>query len=208
MGQYVRMARLVRPAVQADRERILDVTTSAFVTEPAFAHFFADTYDVHARTFLGFLVDLRLAGGLVWVEEVDGVVVAVSMWDPPGGPQLDAGTQWELWRAAADQLGPEVEARLDAYDNAVHDLAPPGAHYYLGVIASDPQARGRGHGSAVLLPGLGAADVAGLPTYLETGTAGNVGFYARFGFDVSHELDLRDGTRIWCLTRPPAVFAG
>jgi ribosomal protein S18 acetylase RimI-like enzyme len=182
--QDVRVRRLVRPAAPTDRERILDVTTSAFVTEPAFAHFFADSYDAHARTFLGFLVDLRLAGGLVWVEEVDGAVVAVSMWDPPGGP------------------------RLDAYDAAVHDLAPPGDHFYLGVIASDPEARGRGHGSAVLLPGLGAADAAGLPTYLETGTEGNVGFYTRFGFDVSHELDLGDGTRIWCLTRPPAASSG
>jgi ribosomal protein S18 acetylase RimI-like enzyme len=206
--QDVRVRRLVRPAAPTDRERILDVTTSAFVTEPAFAHFFADSYDAHARTFLGFLVDLRLAGGLVWVEEVDGAVVAVSMWDPPGGPQLDAGSQEEMWRAAADRFGPEVEARLDAYDAAVHDLAPPGDHFYLGVIASDPEARGRGHGSAVLLPGLGAADAAGLPTSLETGTEGNVGFYTRFGFDVSHELDLGDGTRIWCLTRPPAASSG
>ena len=202
------MTRLVRPASTSDRERILDVACAAFVTEPAFAHFFADAYDAHARVFLGFLLDLRIAGGLAWVEEVDDVVVAVSMWDPPGGIRLDAALQDELWRAAADQFGPMIEARLDAYDAAVHDLAPPGDHYYLGVIASDPEARGRGHGAAVLRPGLEAADASGLPTYLETGTEGNVGFYTRFGFGVSHELDLGDGTTIWCLTRPPATPLG
>ena len=202
------MTRLVRPAFTRDRERILDVACAAFVTEPAFAHFFADAYDAHARVFLGFLLDLRIAGGLAWVEEVDDVVVAVSMWDPPGGVRLDAAHQEALWRAAADQFGPMIEARLDAYDAAVHDLAPPGDHYYLGVIASDPEARGRGHGAAVLRPGLEAADESGLPTYLETGTEGNVGFYTRFGFGVSHELDLGDGTTIWCLTRPPATTSG
>ena len=202
------MTRLVRPASISDRERILDVASASFVTEPAFAHFFADAYDAHARVFLGFLLDLRITGGLVWVEERDGVVVAVSMWDPPGGPRLDDARQEALWRAAADQFGPQIEARLDAYDATVHDLAPEGDHYYLGVIASAPDARGRGHGAAVLQPGLDAADVAGLPTYLETGTEANVGFYARFGFGVSHELDLGDGTTIWCLTRPPVTPLG
>ena len=113
-----------------------------------------------------------------------------------------------MWRAAADQFGQLIETRLDSYDAAVHDLAPRGDHYYLGVIASDPTARGRGHGAAVLQPGLAAADASGLPTFLETGTEGNVGFYARFGFGVSSELDLDDGTTIWCLTRPPGASVG
>ena len=202
------MQRIVRAASAHDRERILDVATAAFVTEPAFAHFFADAYEAHARTFLGFLLDIRISGGIAWVEEVDGVVVAVSMWDPPGGSRLDAAQQDALWRSAADQFGPAIEERLDAYDAAVHDLGPKTDHYYLGVIASDPAARGRGHGAAVLRPGLDAADAAGLPTFLETGTEGNVGFYARFGFDVSSDLDLGDGTRIWCLTRPPSYAVG
>ena len=113
-----------------------------------------------------------------------------------------------MWRAAADRFGPAIEQRLDAYDALVHDVGPTGDHYYLGVIGSDPAARGRGHGSAVLRPGLDAADAAGLPTFLETGTEGNVGFYRRFGFEVTAELDLDDETRVWCLTRPPGASVG
>jgi GNAT superfamily N-acetyltransferase len=202
------MSRLVRPASSDDRERILDVLESAFVTEPAFHHFFGVGYADHARTFLAFLLDLRLGGGRVWVEEMGGEVVSASLWDPPGGPALGADEQEALWRRAADQFGPAIEARLDEYDETVHDLAPRGPHYYLGIIASDPAARGRGHGAAVLRPGLLAADSAGVETYLETGTEENVGFYARFGFGVSAELTLGDGTRIWCLTRPPATPLG
>ena len=202
------MQRIVRPASALDREPILDVVEAAFVTEPAFGHFFGDAYDAHARALLAFLLDLRMAGGIVWVEEADALIAAVSMWDPPGGSTVGLSEQEVLWRAAADRFGPAIEQRLDAYEALVHGLGPAGDHYYLGVIGSDPAARGRGHGSAVLRPGLEAADAAGLPTFLETGTEGNIGFYSRFGFVVTAELDLDDGTRVWCLTRPPAASVG
>lgn len=196
------MLRTVRPATAADREAILEVTVAAFVTEPAFHHFFGDAYDAYARYFLAYLVDLRLDSGLVWVEEVDGRVVAASMWNAPGGVQLPETEQQARWAACAAHFPPDAVARLDAYDARVHALEPATPHYYLGVIASHP--RGNGHGRAVLRPGLEAADREGLPVFLETGTEGNLGFYQRFGFAVSDQLDLEDGTRIWCLTRPPA----
>lgn len=202
------MQRLVRPASAKDREPILDVVEAAFVTEPAFAHFFGDAYDAHARELLAFLLDLRMAGGIVWVEEADARIAAVSMWDPPGGSTVGLPEQEVLWRAAADRFGPAIEQRLDAYEALVHGLGPAGDHYYLGVIGSDPAARGRGHGAAVLRPGLAAADAAGVPTFLETGTEGNIGFYSRFGFVVTAELDLDDGTRVWCLTREPEASIG
>jgi GNAT superfamily N-acetyltransferase len=202
------MQRVVRSASEDDRDAIVDVCTAAFVTEPAFDHFFAGEYLPHARVFLAFLLNLRLAGGLVWVEEVDGRVVSASLWDPPGGTQLPQQQQDAMWDAAAATFPADAVARLDSYDQRVHELGPRDDHYYLGVIASDPAARGRGHGAAVLRPGLVAADAAALPSFLETGTEGNLGFYSRFGFGVTGELPLEDGTRIWCLTRPPGASLG
>jgi ribosomal protein S18 acetylase RimI-like enzyme len=202
------MSRVVRAASAADRDRILDICTAAFVTEPAFGHFFRDAYDSHARDFLAFLLDLRLVGGLVYVEEVDGRVMAASLWDPPGGATLPKAVQDSMWDATAATFPADAVARLDSYEERVHGGAPDSEHYYLGVLASDPEARGRGHGAAVLRPGLQKADAAGMLSYLETGTESNLGFYARFGFDVTSELDLDDGTRIWCLTRPPGASLG
>jgi ribosomal protein S18 acetylase RimI-like enzyme len=202
------MQRVVRAASAADREAILDVCTAAFVTEPAFDHFFQDQYGTHARPFLAYLLDVRLAGGLVWVEEVDGRVVAASMWDPPGGANVPQQTQDAMWAVTTEDFPAGAVARLDRYDDRVHGLGPKADHFYLGIIASDPSARGRGHGSAVLRPGLAAADAAGVDSFLETGTESNLGFYTRFGFGVSGEIDLEDGTRIWCLTRPPGASLG
>jgi GNAT superfamily N-acetyltransferase len=202
------MKRVVRAASPSDRDAIVDLCAAAFVTEPAFTHFFRDEYEPHARVFLAFLLDLRFAGGLVWVEEVEGRVVSASMWDPPGGTQLTQSEQDARWDAVAATFPSAAVGRLDAYDERVHALGPRGDHYYLGVLASDPAVRGRGHGAAALRPGLMAADGAGLVTFLETGTEGNLGFYFRFGFEVTGELDLADGTRIWCLTRPPGASLG
>ena len=202
------MQRTVRAASTADREPILDVCTAAFVTEPAFRHFFHDAYHPHARTFLAFLLDLRLAGGLVWVEEVAGRIVSASMWDPPGGTRLSEAQQEQMWQEAAATFPDDAVARLDAYEEQVHVFAPSTDHYYLGVLASDPAARGRGHGAAVLRPGLVAADAEGLASFLETGTEANLGFYSRFGFEVSDELELADRTRVWFLTRPPDAGLG
>ncbi|MFL6181291.1 MAG: GNAT family N-acetyltransferase [Actinomycetes bacterium] len=202
------MQRVVRPASERDRDAIVAVCTDAFVTEPAFDHFFNGDYLPHARVFLAFLLDLRLAGGLVWVEEVDGKVVSASLWDPPGGTKLPQPEQDAMWDVAVSTFPSDAVVRLDRYEQRVHELGPAEDHYYLGVLASDPAARGRGHGAAVMRPGLMAADADGLPSFLETGTETNLGFYARFGFNVTGELDLEDGTRIWCLTRQPGASLG
>jgi hypothetical protein len=200
--------RKVRAASEDDRSQILDVCTAAFVSEPAFGHFFGDAYDPHARGFLELLLDLRLAGGLVWVEEVDGKVASASMWDPPGGNLLAQDEQDQMWERTATSFPPDAVARLDSYDERVHALAPSSEHYYLGVLASDPRVRGRGHGAAVLRPGLAAADAERVPCFLETGTEENLTYYARFGFEVTGELALEDGTHVWCLTRPPGAGLG
>lgn len=202
------MLRAIRPATTADREVILDVAEAAFVTEPAFHHFFGDDYARYARIFLAYLLDLRMDSGLVWVEEVDGRVVAASLWNPPGGVQEQKEDQQARWTSATAHFPPDAVARLESYDARVHQHEPTTPHYYLGVIASHPEARGNGHGGAVLLPGLEAADAEGLPVFLETGTEGNLGFYARYGFVVTDEVKLEDGTHIWCLTRPSSSSLG
>jgi ribosomal protein S18 acetylase RimI-like enzyme len=195
-----------RPAVAADRERIVDIATAAFVTEPAFTHFFGDDYEPHARSLLGYLLELRLSGGLAFVDDVEGVdghVAAVSMWDPPGGLLMSKADRLARWQEVASTFPPDVVHRFQEYDERVHGFAPEQDHYYLGVIATDPLLHGRGHGAAVIRAGLALADDTALPAYLETGTERNVGYYKKFGFDVTAQLELSDGTRIWCLTREP-----
>jgi len=82
-----------------------------------------------------------------------------------------------------------------------HPRTPP--HWYLSLLGTDPEARGRGLGSAVLQPVLERSDAERVGVYLESSKEANIGFYARLGFRVTRELRLPRGPRMWAMWREP-----
>jgi hypothetical protein len=50
--------------------------------------------------------------------------------------------------------------------------------------------------------GTAEADAAGIPCYLETGTASNVAFYTKRGFRVIGQADVH-GSTLYGMVRPP-----
>ena len=86
-----------------------------------------------------------------------------------------------------------------------HPPAP--AHWYLAVLGTDPQAQGRGLGSAVLGPILQGCDEDEIGAYLESSKERNIDFYARHGFRVTAELRLPRGPRVWAMWREPRARA-
>ena len=126
----------------------------------------------------------------------------------PAGRPLPAGRRGALGRGArrlhcrrASHLGLLRRGAGGARDRA-------GAHWYLGVLATDPARQGTGLGRAVTTPMLAAADRAGLPAYLETASDPNVAIYRRLGFEVAREVDLPDGgPRCWLMRRDPQEVA-
>lgn len=196
------MTHPVRLARPEDRQSVIDVGVAAFVSEPAFEFFFGDDYDTCAPLFLGFLFDLRMATGEVWVGKHESAVASVAMWNLPANAAASARWEQENWVHLARSFSHEVNRRLDTYEEFLADHKPVGEHYYLGVVATDPRYHGQGLASATLAPVLAAADGAGLPSYLETGTERNVPYYERRGFAVDAEVLLPDGPRVWWMHRP------
>ena len=92
----------------------------------------------------------------------------------------------------------EGSTPLNAFDHAL----PEQPYWYLGLLAVEPAAQGRGVGSALVRTGLERADRDGVPTFLETGTQPNVAFYERLGFGVTDEILLPGGPTHWGMTRP------
>jgi N-acetylglutamate synthase-like GNAT family acetyltransferase len=76
--------------------------------------------------------------------------------------------------------------------------------WYLWVLATDPDHRGRGHATSLIRRVLGRCDADGLAAFLETTDPANPRFYARFGFQ---ELLRIDGgpalPTVWLLSRSP-----
>lgn len=190
----------------AERDATLRTVVHAFAADPLLRWWFpGEEYDARAAAFFGFLLDLRVDGGEVWLAGDGG---AVSMWNPPGGLLVEPGSAQERWETVRDGLPDDVAGRLDAVEHQVHAALPRHPHWYLGVLATHPDRRRQGLASAVLAPVLAHADRAGLEVWLETASAPNLGFYARHGFAVTQTLQVDDAPQVHVLRRTPAARAG
>jgi predicted N-acetyltransferase YhbS len=77
-----------------------------------------------------------------------------------------------------------------------------GPHWYLVALGTRPEHQGEGLGSALVELGTARADDQGLPCYLETGTASNVAYYSRRGFEVVGQTELFGHTLTGMVRKP------
>ncbi|MFD3508438.1 GNAT family N-acetyltransferase [Nocardia sp. NPDC058666] len=131
----------------------------------------------------------------------DGTVGAAALWTPPNHP--DPATLTELrtlpgiWRAfgrralAGKQVGDLLKKN--------HPTEP---HWYLAMLGTAPDVRGRGYAHALLHSRLDRVDAEHAAAYLESSNPVNVPYYERFGFTVTGELQLPDGgPKLWPMWR-------
>jgi ribosomal protein S18 acetylase RimI-like enzyme len=188
------------------RDRAAATVVDAFATDPLLRWVWpeGERYAACAPAFFGLLLDLRLAGGEVWVADGSR---AVAMWDPPGG--LYARPAEDPWPRLQAAFTAGERARWATFDAAVAVPAGAAPYWYLGVLATAPDHQGRGLGSAVTAPVLAAADRIGQTAWLETMSERNLVLYDRLGFAVETEVDLPDGgPRCWLMRRDPRSHGG
>ncbi|MFD3508837.1 GNAT family N-acetyltransferase [Nocardia sp. NPDC058666] len=174
-------------ATPADRARVVDTVVAAFANDPAYRYFFdASCLREQSEMYAGYLFDRRITQGRIWIVEGG---LSVSMWD---SPDVDAG-------ASKPDLPDEVLGRIAKFDGAVHPLFPSTPHWYLGNVATHPSYAGHRWGRKAIAAGLGEAEKAGLPAYLETATARNVGMYQRAGWSLVGETE--DPIPAWVMRR-------
>ncbi len=183
------------------------VLALAFQDDPVARHVFPDA--VRRAPALRWLFRVQLRDGLRH-GRVDTTTAGdgVALWLAPGNTTL---TPWRVLRSGA-LLAPvrwgwgacrRAAAFLKTTTAWQHQHAPE-AHWYLAALGVTPARQGHGIGTALLQPVLARADAAGLPCYLETGVARNVGFYARQGFTVVDEGALpQGGPWLWAMRRAP-----
>lgn len=189
----------VRGATRSDVEALTSTVASAFADDPAWTFIVGSGNTAAVPDFVQALLLPRLERGTVWVADD---AAAVAMWDrrPPttaGDPDHD-----QQWAGFRSRVGEDVWNRLAAYDAAVESAAPSRPYWYLGVLATHPDAQGQGLATAVLDPGFRAAAADGWDCWLETSTTANKAFYARRGFSDSVPVEVPDGPATWWLRRP------
>ncbi|WP_337309583.1 GNAT family N-acetyltransferase [Candidatus Aeolococcus gillhamiae] len=148
---------------------------------------------------------LFVEGGIrhSWTWLADGGAAA-SVWIPPGETELGPEQEAQVDEFAL-QLGPgEADFRelLSRFD-AAHPHAEP--HYYLSLLGTHPEHRGRGTGMWLLAHDLALIDAEHHAAYLESSNPRNDARYRSVGFEPVGEFSYPGNgpvvTTMWRLPR-------
>lgn len=121
-------------------------------------------------------------------ENVEGIAMWIHSDEWKTRPFLHIITSGAIWPAI--KIGRQAMKRMrqfDKYMDKKHRELVPGKHWYLGVLAVDPDHQGKGFGSKLLRGMLARIDEEVLPCYVETEGEKNVSMYEHFGFKVLEE---------------------
>ncbi|MEW2429086.1 N-acetyltransferase [Micromonospora sp. NPDC047644] len=190
-------------ATPADRATVVDTLVAAFVKDPILRWLFPDeeTYPRYCAAFFGHLFDKRVHQKSIWTI---GGGAAVALWDPPAGQPAAGAAAVPAPAHGVPEVSPyptDVLARVQRYDDIVHDALPAFPFWYLGVLGTHPDNAGRGWGRAVMRAGLDRAAADGRPAILETSKPGNVELYRRAGWEVMNFLP--EPVPTWLMMQQP-----
>ena len=185
----------IRPATRSDIGALSITLGKAFHDDPVMKWMLPDA-DLRRRKlhrlFAGLARHHHLSrGGVEVATEGDGIGAA-ALWDPPGEWKHTRGEELRAMPGLFLAFGRSLRRGLIAEEmmKAAHPEEP---HWYLAIIGSDPDVRGKGFGNALMRSRLDRCDAEYAPAYLESSNPDNVPYYERFGFEVTGELRLPDG---------------
>lgn len=195
----------VRRAVDADADALVDILVRSFDQDPV-ANWFVRQDEHRAAgfdAFFGMAVrSLTLPHGEVYTTTD---LAGVALWVPPGAWQMGWLRQMQLLPEATRAFGPTGLVRGLRSFAALDARHPRWPHQYGMFIGVDPDAQGRGIGSALMRTVADRCDALGIGAYLEGTSPDNVRLYERFGFRIVEQFALPGGGPISTLMwRMPA----
>ena len=81
-------------------------------------------------------------------------------------------------------LRPEIAADIGAVMEGMAEHHPREPHWYLPLVAADPNWIGQGLGALLMKHALRRCDEEGVAAYLESSNPRNISFYERHGFKI------------------------
>jgi len=193
----------VRRATAQDIPALARMLARAFLDDPV-ASWAWRPDDLRLRALERFqAVRLRqlLAGEEIWTTDE---LSCAALWAPPGSWHTSLR---ETAMLVPSFLRPRLFVRMPLVAlgwerlERAHPRTPP--HFYLALLGTEPDAQGKGLGSAVLGGVLEQCDRDQVGAYLESSKERNIDFYARHGFRVLEEIRLLRGPSMWKMWRDP-----
>lgn len=184
------------------------VINHAFLDDPVWGPALkrTDGTPIDLEAYWRLFVDGAMRFGTARVAEDGG---AVSIWLPPGEEELSDSQLEDLERLVARHLdAPALAALHELYARFEVSRAGRPNHYYLSLLATHPDHRGKGVGQLQLAEDLALWDAEDVPAYLESTNAGNDHRYVRAGFTLDGGFSaVRDHTWISAMWRPVGATA-
>jgi ribosomal protein S18 acetylase RimI-like enzyme len=191
-------------ATLADVPRLAQALASAFQDDPVIAWVFPDEH--RRRAVLAAFMEFRLRKLAFPHDEVwmtDGGDAAAVWLPPPGRWQLSRPQRLLLLPALVRFFGLRTASVLGGLERMEKRRPDDPPHWYLFILGTEQAAQGRGLGSALLAQMLARVDADRMPAYLESSNERNLAWYGRHGFEVTSELAIPGGPRIWPMWREP-----
>jgi len=190
----------IRKVTVDDEGAVALTLAKAFHDDPVMAILFGGSVPQPAATrFFARMAHMQIPHGEVYATSGNE---AAAVWAPPG-----------RWKVPNVEIAKNTPAFLRIFGlRFVANLSilmlleknhPEEPHYYLEFLGTDPAHQGHGLGSALMQPMIDRCDREGLGAYLESSKEANLGFYGRFGFEVTKIINHKAGVPQWLMWRDP-----
>ena len=190
----------IRRVTAADADYVTDLFALAFHEDPTWSWAFPDPDRrmEHHRAWWGLYVHSAVPYGWVWMTEDGG---AAAVWIPPGEPELSEEDEAKVVPLLEELLGSHAEEVMVLLDRFETSHPSGDRHYYLSLLGTHPDHRGKGLGMGLLAANLAQLDELGAPAYLESSNRANDHRYERLGFSLMGEFAAPGGeptvARMW-----------
>ena len=189
---------VVRPATAAERRKVIDLITLAFVADPL-ARWAVPSPSAYLESMTEFVDAFGCNGLTHGTTYVVDDFAGAALWLPPGvepdGERMQA--------VAAQCVPPEVLPEFAEVFERMGTYHPHEPHWYLPIIGVDPARQGRGYGAALMRHAADLLDRDRALAYLESSNARNLPLYERHGFEILDEVQIGGSPTIWPMLRFP-----
>jgi GNAT superfamily N-acetyltransferase len=125
-------------------------------------------------------------------------VRAAALWLPPG-VEPDEATMGAVLEGA---LRPEIAEDLGVVLKGMAEHHPHEPHWYLPLVAADPNWIGQGLGALLMKHALRRCDEEGIAAYLESTNPRNISLYERHGFKIIGRIQSGSSPVMMPMLRP------
>ena len=188
----------VRSATISEMDPVIAVVVAAFIADPPARFAWPSPHDylkympVATRAFAGACFSHGTA-------DVSADRCGVALWLPPGVEPEGASLEKIFRETASPANLDDLLATFDRMERS-HPREP---HWYLPQIGVDPNAQGKGIGSALMRHALDRCDREQTLAYLEASKPSNIPFYQSQGFEVTAEIQVGKGPAVMPMIRKP-----